>query len=792
MRSILTSFLLLFSCVVISAEPAKPDKKMKHLIEECLEFSSRQALKMYETVKDVPDIFPNITKDGKFDPCKLNYWTSGFFPGELWYLYEHTGSDEIRAAAELMTDRVLDAQHDTTNHDVGFLINCSAGNGFRLTHREEYRNSLITAANSLTKRYNPIVGCTRSWDGRDFIVIADNLMNLELLAVSSALTGDLYHYQIAKSHADVTIRNHFRPDYSSYHLVNFDPNTGKALSRETAQGYSDSSAWARGQAWCLYGYTMMYRQTKEQRYLDQAIHVAEFIIGHKNLPKDKIPYWDFDAPARKDTPRDASAAAVNASAFVELSQYVENEELSEKYLRFAEKTIQSLSSKAYRAKEGENFNFILKQSTANFPRNKFNSPWIVADYYYVEALMRYLKLLEGRPVVDVCTVVTDNPDRQVWISNLDRIARPMLTNLAKGTLRKNMPVRSSEPITYNRENVSHLEGIARTLMGIAPWLKLGADDTREGQLRAEYIDLCCKAITQAMDPASADSLSFCNARQCKVDAAFFAQGLLRAPAELWDRLDKVTQERIVEKLKSSRAIATRESNWLCFDATVEAALLQFTGECEMKHIDYLFKRFKKDFYKGDGWYGDGVPFHMDYYNSYVMQPMLTVVLDALASKGITVDYEGKNFYDVQKERYSRYAAIQERFISPEGTYPQVGRSSAYRLGAFQGLADASYRHILPQDLDPAQVRCALTAVMKRQFYAPGTFDDYGWLCRGFCGHQPDLAEGYISTGSLYLTTGVFVALGLPESDPFWSNPPADWTAKKAWGGVNFPKDEALY
>lgn len=796
MRNFHILLLLYLGCIASFASPAKPDKKMQRLVDESLDFSLRQSLRMFDSVKDLPGEFPNITKDGKFATCKAEYWTAGFFSGELWYLYENTGLEEIRSAAEIMTERVLPEQFDTTTHDLHFLIGCSAGNGFRLTGQEKYRMALINAGRSLSSRFNPLVGCTRSWNsnkkkGRDFVVIADNLMNLELLIVSSALSGNLEQFRMAKSHADVTMKNHFRPDYSSYHLVNYNSSTGEIISRITSQGLSDDSAWARGQAWCLYGYTMMYRQTGEERYLKQACRVADFITGHNNLPKDKIPYWDFDAPKSNDTPRDASAAAVNASALIELSQYCNEEPVSSKYLRFAEATLRSLSSKAYRAKAGENANFILMHSTANKPRNNYDTPWVVADYYYIEALMRYKRLIEGRPVVDVQTAVTDNPDRQFWISMIDRIARPMLSNLANGTLRKRMPVESNAPASYSREGVSHFEGFARTLMGISPWLELGPDSSAEGKLRAEFIDLALKAIAQAVDPGSPDVLHFDNARQCKVDAANFALALLRAPTQLWARLDGVTKTRVIEKLKESRPVESRESNWLNFGATVEAALLVFTGECDMAIIDHLFDRFKNEFYIGDGWYGDGKMFQLDYYNSYVIQPMMMAVLDVLYSKGITVEMDGKDFREIAKARYRRYAAIQERLISPEGTYPLVGRSACYRMGAFQGLSDAAFRHILPEDIDPAQVRCALTAVMRRQLCAPGTFDENGWLRPGFCGHQPDLGESYISTGSLYLTSTCFIALGLPESDPFWSNPAADWTSKKAWEGVNLARDKAL-
>ena len=295
-----------------------------------------------------------------------------------------------------------------------------------------------------------------------------------------------------------------------------------------------------------------------------------------------------------------------------------------------------------------------------------------------------------------------------------------------------------------------------------------------------------EAISNAVNPESADYLNFNKGRQPLVDAAFLAHGLLRAPNQIWGNLDPITQNRLIAELKSTRTIKPLESNWLLFPAIIEAALLEFTGEWEYDRVKYAISRHQS-WYKGDGLYGDGPHFHMDYYNSFVIQPMMVQVLDVMARH----DIEGHDFYNVEIERYIRFAEIQERMISPEGTYPVLGRSIAYRFGAFQALSDASLRHILPEKLDPAQVRGALTAVIKRQLSAPGTFDANGWLRPGFCGFQPQLGEGYISTGSLYLCSTIFVALGLPEGDAFWSNAPADWTSKKAWNGSDVNADHAL-
>ena len=788
--SILAAGLLL--CWGAAAAPALPNaKKMSRLVESNLDFAAKQAMLMYGSVKDLPEALPNQTDmKGKFVTCKSHSWVSGFHPGLLWYIYENTGDAKVMEAADVLTRRITKEQYNKDSHDVGFMLNCSFGNGYRLTGWEDYRQVLVNGANSLATRFNPAVGCTRSWKSRfgwDFVVIIDNMMNLELLAVSSGLTGDLTNIGIARTHANTTMRNHFRPDGSSVHVVDYDEATGRINQRVTRQGLSDDSAWARGQGWGLYGFTMMYRQTGDKAYLQQACKIADFIAGHKNLPKDKIPYWDFDAPAKKTTPRDASAGALIASALIELSQYTDGAR-SARYLGLAEQMLVSLSGKTYRAsKPGDNSNFILKHATVFFKNDNYDTALTYADYYYVEALMRYKRLLQGRPVVDVRTAWSGNPDRQAWLSSLDHFARPVLENLSRGTLKKNMPVETTANNARKREECTHLEALGRVMVGIAPWLELGPDETPEGRLRAEYIDLACKAIAQGVDPDSPDYLNFNKGKQPLVDAAFLAHGLLRAPKQLWGNLDAVTKERLIAELKSSRVIKPLESNWLLFASTVEAALLEFTGEWDAERALYGVKRFRDDWYKGDGWYGDGPMLHIDYYNSYVIQPMLIQVLQTMKAHNI----EGADFYDVAVPRYARFAAIQERFISPEGTFPVVGRSLCYRIGAFQALSDVAYRHILPAEVSPAQVRCGLTAVLRRQMEAPGTFDGNGWLTLGFAGHQPGIAETYISTGSLYLCSAGYIVLGLPEDDPFWTDPAAPWTSKKVWEGADHNVDHAI-
>jgi hypothetical protein len=373
--------------------------------------------------------------------------------------------------------------------------------------------------------------------------------------------------------------------------------------------------------------------------------------------------------------------------------------------------------------------------------------------------------------------------REYFVQTISRIADPVLTALSKNELKKKMPV---EAKTNDRQNYTYLEAFGRLLAGMAPWLELGPDSTTEGKLRKKYIDLSVIGIRNATDPTAPDYMNFYKGGQALVDAAFLSQALLRAPNQLWGRLDAKTKKNVLEALKSSRVITPGQSNWLFFSAMIEAALLQFEGSCDRMRIDYAVQQHLQ-WYKGDGAYGDGATFHWDYYNSFVIQPMFLEVLQALINK----DQKENKIYDLELNRARRYAAVQERMISPEGTYPPIGRSLAYRFGAFQLLSKIAQMHQLPQEVLPQQVRCALYEVVKRQMEAPGTFDKEGWLQIGLVGHQPGVGEPYISTGSLYLCSEVFLVLGLPATDPFWQNPDADWTAKKAWKGEAIPIDHAI-
>ena len=365
-------------------------------VEENVEFARKQIGKEIELI-EASGKFMNPTTlnpDGSVYYCNLADWRSGFFPGSVWYLYELTGDKSLLPLAQKYTEAVKDAKNIKWNHDVGFMINCSFGNKYRLLGDTSCMDIVTTTARSLSTRYRSAVGCTRSWSHPgtlhwQFPVIIDNMMNLELLCRATEFSGDKCFYDMAISHADKTMENHFRPDYSCYHVVNYDTISGNALQKCTWQGYSDESVWSRGQSWALYGYTMMYRETKQPRYLEQAKHIAGFLLNHPKMPQDKIPYWDFDDPKVPDALRDASAAAIMASALLELSGYVDKV-TGQGYITVAETQLRTLASDEYLAKPGENCNFILKHSVGFLPQNsEVDVPLTYADYYFVEALMRY-------------------------------------------------------------------------------------------------------------------------------------------------------------------------------------------------------------------------------------------------------------------------------------------------------------------------------------------------------------------------------------------------------------------
>ncbi len=383
--------------------------------------------------------------------------------------------------------------------------------------------------------------------------------------------------------------------------------------------------------------------------------------------------------------------------------------------------------------------------------------------------------------------VTGNQDRAYWVSLLDKIASPALSNLSKNELHKNMPVEYS-PIWDGRDKeVAYLECFGRLVAGIAPFLALPPDGTPESKIRERLLVQTQQSITQGFNPESTDYLfKASKTAQTLVDAAYIAQALLAAPAVLWQPLDSVTKTRIIHEFVKIRQIKPFNSNWLLFAAMVETFLLQVGEKPDEARIDNAIDKIN-EWYVGDGWYSDGPKFHFDYYNGYVIHPMLVEVLRVNLAHGRRSAKE----YELAYKRMQRYGAFQERYISPEGTYPVFGRSSTYRVGAFQPLVKLALDHKLPEDIKPAQVRCALTAVMKNMFI-PSTFRPGNWLTLGLVGDkQENLADYYSNTGSMYLTSLVFLSLGLPAADEFWSAPNAEWTQKKAWSGKKFSKDYAV-
>lgn len=375
--------------------------------------------------------------------------------------------------------------------------------------------------------------------------------------------------------------------------------------------------------------------------------------------------------------------------------------------------------------------------------------------------------------------------RRYWVEQAERIGRPVLEGLAGRVLRERMPVEQRPGA--KREAFAHLEAFGRLLCGLAPWLALPGLTGREREIQTELRGLARAGLDAGTDPKSPDFFNFNHGGQPLVDAAFLALGLLRGRAELWDTLEDRVKGQMIAALKSSREISTPKSNnWVMFAATVEATLLEMGEKPEPDRLQGGVRRML-DWYCGDGAYGDGELFHFDYYNSFVIHPLLLEVLGVLQKHGPGYD----EALAEEQRRAQRYATVLERLIAPDGTFPSLGRSTTYRLGAFQVLALMSLRRELPAHLRPAQVRTALTAVMRRIMQAPGTYDSAGWLQIGFCGHQPDLGESYISTGSLYLCAAGLLPLGLPTTDEFWSAPAEPWTAVKLWSGQNLPADHAL-
>lgn len=379
------------------------------------------------------------------------------------------------------------------------------------------------------------------------------------------------------------------------------------------------------------------------------------------------------------------------------------------------------------------------------------------------------------------------PDRTYWANLLYKISEPVLSNMSKGELVKNMQVEVSPTWDGRRTRVTYMEAFGRLMAGLAPWLSLPDDNTSEGKQRKQLREWALKSYAHAVDPDSPDYLQWDKEGQALVDAAYVANSFLRAPKQLWEPLDEVTKKRYVEEFQKLRWVDPPYTNWLLFSAMIETFLLSIDEQYDAYRIHSAIRKIE-EWYVGDGWYADGTHFAFDYYNSYVIQPMYVEVLEVLVAKNRMVKQET---LDIARKRMQRYGLILERFISPEGSFPAFGRSMTYRMGAFQPLALLSWRQELPEELSEGQVRSALTCVMKRMFEVKGNFNEKGFLQLGFAGHQPNLADWYTNNGSLYLTSLTFLPLGLPADHSFWTSPAEDWTAKKAWSGEDFPKDHAI-
>ncbi len=377
--------------IFLQAFPQSSKKEMQKLVDENLQL----AVKQY---KYMQKLLPAGKLPRSYDSVKnelivsgTDWWCSGFYPGTLWYLYEYTKDESLKTEAIRSTTLLEKEKNNKGTHDLGFMLYCSYGNGYRLTNENSYKNVMITGAQSLSTRFNPIIGCIKSWNSNSrwqFPVIVDNMMNLEFLCEMTKLSGDSSFYKVAITHANTTIKNHYRNDFSSYHVIDYDTITGKKIKGYTAQGAFDESAWARGQSWGLYGFTMMYRETKKKEYLDEAINIANFLLHHKNMPADKIPYWDYDATEIPNTYRDASAAAILCSALLALAKY-SNKTQQKEYMDVAITILKNLSS-SYRAAVGTNGGFILKHGVGHLPaKSEVDVPLTYGDYYFIEALIRY-------------------------------------------------------------------------------------------------------------------------------------------------------------------------------------------------------------------------------------------------------------------------------------------------------------------------------------------------------------------------------------------------------------------
>lgn len=396
------------------------------------------------------------------------------------------------------------------------------------------------------------------------------------------------------------------------------------------------------------------------------------------------------------------------------------------------------------------------------------------------------KAQKQKPQVKLAVETNGISDRKFWLSQLDKIAKPMMRSLAHDSLRINMPTTVSIHIdnAEHRRKVQYVEVLGRVLSGIAPWLQLEGGNAEEVALRNQYRRWALQGIKNAVDSSAKDFMQFNIGGQQLVDASYIALAFHRAPW-LWKNLDSVSKVRMVASFRTTRQFKPVFSNWLLFSAMTEAFFAENGYDWDPMRVDYAMQQLE-EWYRGDGMYSDGAKYAFDYYNSFVIHPYLSAISEIINKKNNSY----KDFGEKIDKRNERYAIIQERLINTDGTYPATGRSIIYRGAAFQHLADMALRKKLPAQLSPASIRCALTAVIRKTLESPTTFTKEGWLTIGLYGSQPNLGDFYNNSGSPYICTNIFLPLGLPETDPFWANPPEQWSAQKIWSGQDFKNDHS--
>lgn len=535
--------------------------------------------------------------------------------------------------------------------------------------------------------------------------------------------------------------------------------------------------WARGDGWVLAALAKVLKDVPED-YKHRAFFVDKFQKMAKAVAAIQQPegYWTRSMldPEHAPGPETSGTAfftygllwGVN-HGYLDEAVYMPVIQKAWKYL--SETALQKDGSVGYVQPIGEKAipgQVVDAKSTANFGVGAF-----------LLAACEYVRYLEAAV----------QPDRAYWSKLAYDMAAPVLSNMAKGELQKNMQVEVSPTWDGRDKRVTYMECFGRLMAGIAPWLALPDDDTEEGAMRKQLREWALQSYVHAVDPASPDYLLWRNEGQPLVDAAYVAESFLRAFDQLWVPLDETTKKRYIEEFTQLRRIDPPYTNWLLFSATIESFLAKAGAPFDIYRINSAIRKVE-EWYTGDGWYADGPSFAFDYYSSYVFHPMYLETLDALIDAGVHSRLDYPKYYQRALKRAQKYSLVLERFISPEGTFPVFGRSIPYRMATMQPLALMAWYRELPAGVTPAQVRCALTAVLKRMFATGENFNEGGFLTIGFTGRQPNVADWYTNNGSLYMTSLSFLPLGLPASDAFWTDAPQDWTNKKAWSGKPFPKD----